>query len=213
MKTLKLILALTLAAALALPIAAFASTDAYTGQAVWYVTDTGDATGPAGAYLAFGGAPPMSGSQAVVNFASATADNAADRLYILTETGDATTVDVAAAAGQTTLPVAATSALTLTAGAGSWVAIWNEGNGNFEVNRISSGTAATNIVLVRNLANAYAVGTKVRELTPSYSVPVGNATVTFNAGTMFPGKRGQAIGFYVDGTSACRLNAVTGSYK
>lgn len=211
MKTLKLILALTLAVALALPIGAYASTAAYTGQAVWYVTDTGDATGPAGAFLAFGGAPPMSGAQAIIDFASVTADNAADRFYVLTETGDATTVDVAAAAAQNTLPVAATSALTLTAGAGSWVAIWDPSTGKFEVNRISSGTAATNIVLVRNLANAYTTSTRVRELEASYSLPVGNGTLTTPAA--LPGKRGQVLGFYVDGTSACRLNAVSGSYK
>jgi hypothetical protein len=211
MKTLKSLLALLLVA-LVLPLAASAST-AETTFTKWFLsTDTGDATGPGATYLAFGGTVSFSGSTPVIEFASVTADNAADRFYLMSENGDSTTTDEAYNAGGKILPVTATTSFQAdTPGAGSWIAIQNDSTKKFEINRVSSITAGASLNLVRNTANTYASGTKVKELTVLYSIPVGNATVTLGQG--IAGQVGEVLGWYVDGTSACRINAVSGSYK
>lgn len=211
MKTMKIFLALFLAALL--PISALASTSEKTFSKFFYSTDTGDATGLASTYLAFGGTVGYGGSTPVIDFASVTADNAADRLYLLTENGDSTTMDAAYSSGGKALPVTATTSFEATTpGAGSWVAIIDYTNKKFEINRVSSISAGVSLNLVRNTANTYANGSTVKELTGTYSLPVGNATVTFQGG-MLAGEVGEVLGWYLDGTSACRVNAISGHYE
>lgn len=198
---------------LVLPAGVFASTAETTFVKFFASTDTGDATGPAGAYLAFGGTVGYSGSTPVVDFASLTADNAADRFYLLSENGDSTTTDASYSSGGKVLPVTATTSFQAdTPGAGSWVAIIDYAAKKFEVNRVSSISAGVSLNLVRNTTNTYASGSTVKELTVLYSVPVGNATATFQGGKL-NGQIGEVLGWYLDGTSSCRINAVSGHYE
>lgn len=208
-----LILALAL---LLSPALVFAAPAEYTDALYFYSSHTGEADGAAGTFLAYGGAKPMSGSQACVTFANLTSDLATARFFALVETGDETVVDVATVASDNTVPVTATTDLALTpAGAGSWVMLYDPSTGYAEVDRISSGTAATNIVLVGTTDHAYTTATRVIELTTSgASALVANTTVTFTAdGGVLCGKLGEAFGWYLDGTSACKIGALTGTYK
>ncbi len=197
------------------PAVVFAAPAQYVAGAYFYSSHTGEADGAAGTYLAYGGAPPMSGTQAVVEFANLTSDLSSSRLYALVETGDETTVDEATTASNNTVPVAATASLSLTpAGAGSWVALYDPTTGYFEVDRISSGTAATNIVLVGTTDYAYTTATKVIELTTSgASALVANTTLSFTGGNILVGKVGEVLGWYLDGTSSCKIGALSGTYK
>lgn len=208
-------LILLLLAVLLVPAVVFAAPAEYTDALYFYSQHTGEADGPAGTYLAYGGAPPMSGTQACVVFANLTSDLASARLYQLVESGDETTVDEAVAASNNTVPVAATASLTLTAGAGSWVMLYDPTTGNAEVDRISSGTAATNIVLVGTTDHAYTTSARVIELTTGGpSALVANTTVTFTgAEGVICGKMGEALGWYLDGTSACTIGSIVGTYK
>lgn len=197
------------------PAFAFAAPVESTVPALWFFSShTGEADGAAATYLAYGGAPAMSGSQACVRFANVTSDLSTARLYFLTETGDETTVDTATAASDNTVPVAATASLALTpAGAGSWVLLYDPSTGYYEVDRVSSGTAATNIVLVGTTDHAYTTATQVIELSAAGpSALVANTTVTFT-GDVFCGPMGEAIGWYLDGTSACKIGTLTGTYQ
>lgn len=209
-------LLLLLIAVLMVPAFAFAAPAEYTDALYFYSSHTGEADGPAGTYLAYGGAIPHSGAQACVTFANVTSDLATGRLFALVESGDETTVDVAVSANNNTVPVAATSDLDITpAGAGSWVMIYDPSTGYAEVDRVSSGTAATNIVLVGTTDHAYTTAARVIELTAAGpSALVANTTVTFTAAEgVLCGKMGEALGWYLDGTSACRIGALTGTYK
>jgi VCBS repeat-containing protein len=196
------------------PAFAFAAPAEYTDALYFYSSHTGEADGPAATFLSYGGAKPMSGTQACITFANVTSDLATARLFALVETGDETTVDVAVAAANTTVPVAATTDLTITSD-GSWVMLYDPSTGYAEVDRISSGTAATNIVLVGTTDHAYTTATRVIELTTSgASNLVANTTVTFTgAEGVLCGKMGQALGWYLDGTSACRIGNIVGTYK
>lgn len=210
-KTMKVLIAVLLA--LLLPVAAGASTAETTFGKFFTSTDTGDATGPNGAYLAFGGAVAFGGSTPQIDFASLTSDLAGSRLYTLTENGDSTTTDAAYSSGGKILPVTATTAFEATsAGAGSWVAIQDNSNKKFEINRVSSITAGVSLNLVRNTSNTYASGAKVSELTVLYSIPVANTTVTFQSGG-WTGERSEVMGWYLDGTSSCRINNISGHYE
>lgn len=208
MKTMKILFAALLA--LFLPFTAMASTAENAVGAYTWSTDTGDATGVAGAFLAFGGMVSRSGTP-VLDLVECTSDLATARFFVLTENGDSTTMDAAYSSGGKTLPVTATTAFEATTpGAGSWVAIYNAQKTLFEINRVSSITAGASLNLVRNTANTYASGSTVKELTSKYSALVGAATKNFWGG--FNGEKGEVLGWYLDGTSACRIGAVTGHY-
>lgn len=206
MRTIKILLALILA--LALPFSAMASTAENALGAYTWSTDTGDATGPAATFLAFGGMIGRSGTP-VLDFVEATSDLATARFFVLTENGDGTTTDAAYSSGGKILPVTATTAFDGTAGAGSWVAIYNAGKTLFEINRVSSISAGVSLNLVRNTENTYASGSTVRELTSKYSALVANTTKDFWG--KFSGEKSEVLGWYVDGTSSCRVTT-TGHY-
>jgi hypothetical protein len=198
--TMKVLLALILA--LAVPFTAMASTAENALGALTWSTDTGDATGPAATFLAFGGMIGRAGTP-VLDLVEGTSDLASARFYLLTENGDSTMTDAAYSSGGKVLPVTATTAFDGTAGAGSWVAIYNAGKTLFEINRVSSITAGVSLNLVRNTANTYASGSVVKELTSKYSALVANTTKDFWG--KFNGEKGEVLGWYLDGTSACRV--------
>lgn len=205
----KRILAIALIALL-LPASVFAASNTFNRQ--WSVTDTCDATGPAGTYLGFGGTVGFNGMVPVAEIGNVTSDLATSAVYILTENGDSTTLDAAEVAADTNLPVTATTAFSGTAGAGSWIAIVDFTNKKFEINRISSLTAGVSMELVRDTANAYASGSTVYELTNTLGkVVVGNTTKDWPTLRLY-GEPGEVLGLYVDGTSSCSINYIAGSY-
>ena len=210
MRHFKIILALLLC--LALPAMVGASTKETAFSDRFNSTDTGDATGPAATYLAFGGAVGFSGSTPVLDLVECTSDLATARFFLLTENGDSTTTDAAYSSGGKILPVTATTSFEAdTAGAGSWIVIINPSTQKFEINRVSSLTAGASLNLVRNTANTYVSGTTVKELTVLNSVLVANTTKDFWGG--FNGVKGKVLGWYLDGTSACRIGNVSGHYE
>jgi hypothetical protein len=140
-----------------------------------------------------------------VDFYSVTADNAANRLDVLSENGDGTTLSAAHVNGTTVAHVNGTTGLAVDA----YIAI--QSASAFEVNKIDSITSATVIVLERATTSAYPSGAKLRELSALYSVPVGAATVTTPA--RLAGKRGKIMGWHLNGSAACRINNVTGHYE
>jgi hypothetical protein len=188
-------------------------------QPYWSISNTGDATGPtsnpAGVqYLAFDGVPAIRDEVPVIENLSVTSDVAGSVATILSENGDSTTMDAASDAGALkVLPVTATTSFQdTTAGQGSWVAIVDWTNQKFEINRVSSITAGVSLNLVRNLSNTYASGSSVYEMTSIGTFPVGNASVSWPAVTIY-GKKGKCLGVFVPGTSAASINYGAGSYK
>lgn len=179
----------------------------------WSTFNTGDATGPAATYLAFGMAPRMSGMAPALRIRSATGDAAGSLLTMYDENGDSTTMDAAYSSGGKVLPVVDTDAFDCTAGVGSWVAIYDAASptSKFEFNRVSSCTSDASLNLVRNTVYTYASGSKVYEMTSVGSVVIGNATVEKDP-TWMVGKPGSGRGFSVNGTSAASINFMGGDY-
>lgn len=207
-----ILIAALLAAFLCLP-ALPAAAGNNTWSSVFSTTDTADATAPAGAYMAFGGAVRYTGKAPVIKSAIVTGDDASSVFTVMTENGSTTTSDASAASGQKDVGVVDTDIFTCTAGAGSWVALYNASGADFEINRISSCVSDTTITMVRNLANTYASGTTVYELEDLYVLPVGAATVTW-ADANWYAKKGKVIGYHINGTAATtKINGLTGKYE
>lgn len=182
-------------------------------QGVFSFSNTGDATGQAGAYLAFGGAVADKGELLEVKNLNVTSDKAGSVVTILTQNGDSTTTDAAATAAQKILPVTATTSFQATTpGVGSWIAIVDWRNQRFEINRISSLTAGVSLNLVRNIGAAYASGSYVYELDSVGTLPVGAATKDWYNTTIY-GEVGEVLGLALDGTSACSINYAAGKVK
>lgn len=206
----KILTLILLAVFLSMAVFAFAGDSTWTKQ--WSSNFVGTAIGPVATYLAIGGTVRMAGHQPVIQQANVTSDAAASQLYLLTENGDSTTSDVAASAAQKNLEVTATTSFDgTTAGAGSWVAIYDFANRKFEVNRVSSLTTGATMSMITNLVNAYANGSTVYELTSIGGSKVGAATKDWPVITLY-GQQGETLGWYVDGTSACSVNYIAGAY-
>lgn len=214
-KTIVLGFALLLAVAFVMPAAAGdVLFDAY-----WAVSNTGDATGPAGVYLAFAGVPAKGNEVPMIEGMNVTSDLSTSTMTVYV--GNGTTGTVAAsdsysgenASGQKIVcTAAATTDFSGTAGAGSWVAIADWTNQKFEINRISSKTSTDSLNMVRNLVNTYAAGSIIYELDAGQSAIVGNTTKDWGTVKMY-GKRGYPMGIVVNGTSACSINGAWGAYK
>lgn len=210
MKTMKILAALALLA-VAFFAPAPATADPWT-QRYPAVYETCDATGENGVYLGFVGIRRQAGMIPNIKTANVTSDLAGSTLQFLTENGDSTTTDAAYSSGGKVLPVTATTAFqATTAGAGSYVAIYDVTNKKFEINRVSSITAGASLNLVRNTDNDYASGSKVYELTAIGSMAVGNATKDWPSISVF-GEAGETLGLVINGTSSCSINAAFGDY-
>lgn len=208
MKKLLTILAAALLAVV--PMAALAGDS--TWQSVFSSYNTCDATGVDGVYLGFGGTVGYKGQIPVLRALSATSDLAGSVVTLYEENGDSTTTDAAYSSGAKLLPVTATTSFqATTAGAGSWIAIIDYKNQKFEVNRVSSITAGDTLNLVRNTVNTYASGSTVKELSSLGTIPVGNATITWDD-TFLVGRAGEVLAYSVNGTSSCSLNYLAGEY-
>jgi hypothetical protein len=142
----------------------------------------------------------------IVDYYNVTADNAANRLSILAETADGTTVAGAHTNGTIALHVNGTTGFV----ADGYVAIENATTQKFEVNKVASIGVAT-LTLAQVTENAYADTTKVKVLSEIYSLPVGNATVVSAAA--LPGKRGKTMGWHLNGSVSCRINEISGHYS
>ncbi len=209
MKKLNIILAILFA--FALPLTVWAATSEVTFTKWFTSTDTGDATGTTGASTisAHGGTVSFSGSTPVIDFYSVTADNAANRLYILADGSVSTAMTAATSATGTVMHVNGTTGFV----AEDYVALQNDSTQKFEVNKIASMADASHITLARATAtgNDFAIGTKIKKLSVLYSVPVGAATVTTSAGLV--GKPGKVLAWHLDGSVAARIHNVSGHYE
>lgn len=199
---------LAVAFALPTPVQAEVYNGRYFGQ-----TDTCDATGVAGVYLGFTGAIRQAGVVPRIQTANVTSDLSTSVVTLITENGDSTTTDAAYSSGGKILPVTATTSFQdTTAGAGSWIAIYDFANDKFEINRVSSITAGVSLNLIRNTDNTYASGSTVYELgTTIGTVVVGNTTKDWPTLNLI-GVAGKTLGITVNGTSSCSINAVFGDY-
>jgi hypothetical protein len=203
-----MVLAVLLSLLVALPAAAGDSTF----QKHWSSFMTGTNVGPAAVFLAFGGTVRYSGASAKVETANVTSDLAGSTITWLTEDNTSTTVDAASAAAQTVLFVTATTGFDAgTAGAGDYIVVYDGLTKEFEVNRISSITAGADLCLVSNLVNSYATTASVYEMKTLGSAPVGNATKDWPTITVY-GENGKFLGWVVNGTSACSVNYISGTY-
>jgi hypothetical protein len=202
-----LLIILAVVLAIALPFAVMAATSEVTFTSWFTSTDTGDATGTTGASTisAHGGTVAFPGATPVVDFYSVTADNAANRLYIMTESTTSTALSQNDAAG-TTLHVNGTVGFA----ANDYVAVQDNSAQKFEVNKVSAAGVGT-LTVARTTANAYTAGAKVTKLSNLYSLPVGAATVTTSA--KLAGKQGQVMGWHLDGSVAARISDITGHYE
>ena len=188
-----------------------ASAEVYNGR-YFAQTDTCDATGIAGVGLGFTGARRQPGVVPHIQTANVTSDLSTSTLTLYTENGDSTTTDAAASASVTVLPVTATTSFQdTTAGAGSFVAIYDFTNDVWEVNRVSSITAGVSLNLVRATDNAYASGATVYELTSIGTSVVGNTTKDWPT-INWLGEAGETLAVTVNGTSSCSINSVFGDY-
>ena len=206
-----MILAALAVALVALFVPTPAPAEVYNGR-YFAQTDTCDATGIAGVYLGFTGARRQPGVVPHIQTANVTSDLSTSVLTLYTENGDSTTTDAAYAAGGKILPVTATTSFEAdTAGAGSFVAIYDFVNDVWEINRVSSLTAGVSLNLVRNTDHAYASGATVYELTSIGSLVVGNTTKDWPTLNLL-GEAGETLAVTVNGTSSCSVNAVFGDY-
>jgi hypothetical protein len=211
MKTMKIFLALL--ACVLLFGAPTVKADTWSGRYI-SLNETCDATGVNGVYLGFVGARRQSGGVPHITTANVTSDLATATFQVLSENGDSTTTDAAYSSGGKILPVTATSSFqATTAGAGSYVAIYDNVNHKFETNRVSSITAATSLNLVRNTDNDYASGATVYELvTTGQPYMLVGATTKDWPNISLIGEAGKTLGLVVNGTSSCSINAGFGGY-
>lgn len=210
--TMKKLLTLLVAAALLAVSPMAANAGDSTWQAVFGSYNTGDATDNEGAFLAFGGTVGFTGQIPVIRTLNVTSDKAGAVLTLRAQNGDSTTTDAAYSSGGKILPVTATTSFEATdVGAGSWIAIKDNANKKFEINRVSSITSGASLNLVRNTVNTYASGSTVYELESLGTIAVGNATVTQPAAFLV-GQSGEVLAWTLDGTSACSINYIAGEY-
>lgn len=95
------------------------------------------------------------------------------------------------------------------------VVVWHKTSGTFERGAVSS-AGATSITLSANLGTKATAGDLIYKMTASGSIPVGAATKELNApgGAVFTGQgSNKPILIDIDGTSACKINAVCVVYR
>lgn len=80
---------------------------------------------------------------------------------------------------------------------------------------IVSASTVSNVTATANLSFALAPGDIVYKMTSNGTIPVGAATISHNAqsGGVYNGQRGKPILIDLDGTSACKINIVSGYWQ
>jgi hypothetical protein len=91
------------------------------------------------------------------------------------------------------------------------VVLWHAASDTFE-RLVVSAVAATTVTFTANPTAASVAGDVLYKMTAGAMIPVGAATLTV-AAPCYRGQKGLPIYLEVDGTSACKINAVSGRYR
>lgn len=143
-----------------------------------------------------------------INFISATSDKAGSLVTFHTS-GAPVTVTAAGAATNTVTAVG-----TGNFAAADVVVVRRAVADTYERAVVDSVTA-TNITFTANLGGTTAAGDLLYKASTNAAIPVGNATVTLNAGGggLYNGREGRPILVSLDGTSACQINTISGTFE
>ena|ERR1017187_1499841 len=140
------------------------------------------------------------------------------RIVTAFATSDLSTSKLAFRTGVTPLTVAYTNGVTQVGvsatngfAVGTWVLIETKAGATTNA-QIASFGAATNIIFTSN-AIATTPGDQIYSLSAPVLLTVGSNSVTFTGDALYVGNRGRPVMVYVNGTSACSLDTVSGRYE
>ena len=199
-KTLKIMAALLVAFAFALP--ALALDDPANGFGVGSTNSGGTASYViVSARSANGGAP-------AVSLINATSDLTTSKVQFYKVTEE--TVAQYATNSTTTLSVNNTNGFA----SGNTIIIRHMGADSYEKRTLTTMTGATNLVVTAAPLGAVVPGDRIYKVVSAgvAAVPVGNATLSVTGQYLFVGQRGKPLLADLTGTSSCQLNALGGVY-
>lgn len=144
----------------------------------------------------------------VLSYFNVTGDNATNKLYFFSSA--APIYCTATAAASQAIVTAQDGSITN----GNIVVIRSLANDTYQRVYVESATSS-NWTSNVNLDFALAIGDPIYKQTATVSIPVGNATKELNAadGLIYAGTSGRPLLFQVTGTTACSINAASGTYK
>jgi hypothetical protein len=144
----------------------------------------------------------------IVTYLNGTSDKAGSVLQFWKAQSGAQTLTIATNASQAIVYVPSGSSFA----ANDVVVIQHKTSDSYE-RRIVSAQTSTNITLTVNLTSAIVAGDQIYKMTQAGSIPVGNATKEITTVGVYNAPPGLPVLVDLDGTSACKINLISGYYS
>jgi len=151
---------------------------------------------------------PVGNGRPVVTYISATSDKAASVLQFLKCTAGAQTLTVATNASQAVIYVPASSFWA----ANDLAVLRHKTTDTYERVKVSATNGLTALTLTASLGTAVVAGDVLYKMSNAGTIPVGAATKEITTVGVYQAPSGLPVIVDLDGTSACKINLVSGAF-